>query len=416
MASLDPVTPTTPPTSTASSPTEESPEETSPPQTSPEDMLPDDLLERFRARAAGHDREGTFPHDDLAELRERGYLRAFVPTEQGGAGWGLERVAAAQSRLAAAAPATALAVGMHLVWTGCAAVLAARGDRSLDLVLDDAARGEVFAFGVSEPGNDAVLFDSLTRAEPTGDGGWRFTGVKSSTSLSPVWTRLGVFGRDDTDPEAPVLVHGFVHRDQPGHSSLEDWDTIGMRATQSHSTRLEGVEVPAERVVRVLPVGPSGDPLVFAIFAVFETLVAAVYRGVARRAVELAVESATAGRSHRAGGAPRSHDPLVRWRVADAAVLLQGIEPQVDAVARDVDALVDHGAAWSAIVVGLKTRVTETARAVVDQAVAVAGGASFRSSSELGRLQRDVLAGRFHPSSTDSAHATVATWLLGPDR
>jgi hypothetical protein len=25
-----------------------------------------------------------------------------------------------------------------------------------------------------------------------------------------------------------------------------------------------------------------------------------------------------------------------------------------------------------------------------------------------------VLAGRFHPSSTDSAHATTAAWLLGP--
>jgi len=376
-------------------------------------VLPDDLLERFRARAAGHDREGSFPHDDLAELRERGYLTLFVPEDDAGAGLGLEQVAALQSRLATAAPATALAVGMHLVWTGCAAVLRARGDRSLDLVLADAAAGEVFAFGVSEPGNDLVLQDSTTRAEPTGDGGWRFTGTKTATSLSPVWTRLGVFGRDDTDPAAPQLVHGFVHREQPGWSTLGDWDTIGMRATESHSTRLDGVEVPASRIVRRLPVGPSGDLLVFAVFAVFETLVAAVYRGVARRAVELAVESA-AGRSSLRTGALLSQDPVVRWRVADARMAVDGIEPQVDAVARDVDGLVDHGADWPPLLVGLKTRVTETARAVVDQAVGVVGGGSFRASSELGRLQRDVLASRFHPSSTDSAHATIAARLLGP--
>ena len=204
---------------------------------SPVDLLPDDLLERFRDRAAGHDRENTFPHADLAELRERGYLRAFVPSDRGGAGLGLEQVASLQSRLATAAPATALAVNMHLVWTGCAAVLHARGDDSLDLVLEDSAHDEVFAFGVSEPGNDLVLFDSVTSAVPTGDGGYRFTGTKTSTSLSPAWTRLGVFGRDDSDPAAPALVHGFVHRDQPGHDSLGDWDTIGMRATQSHTTR-----------------------------------------------------------------------------------------------------------------------------------------------------------------------------------
>ena len=105
---------------------------------------------------------------------------------------------------------------------------------------------------------------------------------------------------------------------------------------------------------------------------------------------------------------------MVRWRVADAGLVVDGLEPQVDRVARDVDELVDHGADWPRLVVGLKTRATGTARAVVEQAVTVAGGSSYRASSELGRLQRDVLAGRFHPSNTDSAHATIAAALLGP--
>lgn len=382
--------------------------------TTPEEALPDELLERFRQRAAVSDHENAFPVDDLDELRSRGWLRLFVPEDRGGAGLGLEAVAALQSRLATAAPATALAVGMHLVWTGCAALLHARGDDSLGYVLDEAGRDEIFAFGVSEPGNDLVLFDSVTRAEPDGEGGYRFTGTKIFTSLSPVWTRLGVFGRDDGDPDAPALVHGFLRREDGGHESLGDWDTIGMRATQSHTTRLEQAPVAASRIVRRLAVGPSADPFVFAVFAVFETLVSAVYRGIARRAVELAVESATTRGSRRAGGAPLSDDAIVRWRIADAAIALDGIEPQVDSIARDVDSMVDHGASWFPRVVGLKTRTTETARAVVDQAVSVAGGASYRRSSELGRLQRDVLAGRFHPSSTDSAHATTAAWLLGP--
>jgi hypothetical protein len=44
----------------------------------------------------------------------------------------------------------------------------------------------------------------------------------------------------------------------------------------------------------------------------------------------------------------------------------------------------------------------------------VAGGGGYRSASELSRLQRDVLAGIYHPSDTESVHATVATNLLGP--
>ena len=377
-------------------------------------LLPDAVLARLRERAARHDAEGSFPHDDLDELRGLGWLRLAVPAAAGGADLGLARVAALQARLAEAAPATALAVGMHLVWTGCARVLHDRGDDGLALVLEDAARDELFAFGVSEPGNDLVLLDSVTRAEPLPDGGYRFTGTKTATSLAPAWTHLGVFGRDDSDPDRPALVHGFVHREQPGHASLGDWDALGMRATQSHTTVLDGVEVPAARIVRRLPVGPGPDLLPFGILVVFETLVSAVYLGLARRALQLAVEAARTGRSRAAGGAPRSDDPVVRWRLAEAAIVLDGLEAQVASLAADVDALVDHGADWARLATGLKVRVTAGARAVVDQAVTVAGGASYRSASELGRLQRDVLAGRFHPSSTDSAHATAAASLLGP--
>ncbi|MCU1527026.1 MAG: acyl-CoA dehydrogenase [Frondihabitans sp.] len=380
----------------------------------PSDLLDDELLERFRSRAFGYDADNAFPTEDFEELREIGYLRLAVPQSSGGAGLGIQAIAALQSRLASAAPATALAVNMHLVWTVTAQLLEARGDSSLDLVLDDAARGEVFAFGVSEPGNDLVLFDSVTSAVPTGDSGYRFTGTKIFTSLSPVWTRLGLFGRDDSSEGGPTIVHGFLHRDDGGHESLGDWNTVGMRATQSHTTRLDGAFVPTSRIVRILPVGPSADPLIFGIFAAFETLIAAVYRGIARRALALAVEAAISRTSRRDGGTPLSLDPVVRWRVADAAIDVDGLEPQIEQITQDLDGLVDHGADWFPRLVALKVRATETATRVVDRAFTVAGGSGYRADTELGRLYRDVLAGRFHPSSTDSAHATVATRWLGP--
>ena len=143
----------------------------------PDDVLPAALLERIRGRAAGYDRNNTFFDEDLEELAAAGYLKLFVPASDGGRGLGLEAAAQVQRRLATAAPATALAVNMHLVWTGVAYVLAARGDHSLDFVLQEAARGEIFAFGNSEAGNDSVLFDSLTVATPLTGGGYSFTGT-----------------------------------------------------------------------------------------------------------------------------------------------------------------------------------------------------------------------------------------------
>lgn len=376
-------------------------------------ILNAELLARIHDRAAGYDRENAFFAEDLEELAAAGYLRALVPIEFGGFGLSLTEVAHEQIRLAAAAPATALAVNMHLVWTGVARTLHDRGDDSLEFVLRDAAAGEVFAFAISETGNDLVLFGSTTDARPQPDGGYAFTGTKIFTSLSPAWTRLGLFGLDTVSDDAPKLVHAVVSRAADGITILSDWDTIGMRASQSNSTRLNSVIAPADRVFRRLDPGPSADPLIFAIFANFEILLSSVYIGIGQRALELAVASATGKTSLRTGLAG-DQNPNTRWKIADAALAQDALLPQLDSLAADVDARVDRGDQWFRALVGLKSRSTRTARYVVDQAIAVTGGSAFSSSSELGRLYRDVLAGGFHPSNEDSVHSTIATALLGP--
>ncbi|UVJ37725.1 acyl-CoA dehydrogenase family protein [Arthrobacter sp. CJ23] len=381
----------------------------------PEEILPDELLERIRGRAAGYDQDNSFFHEDLAELAAAGYLKVFVPVPDGGLGLGLEAAAALQRRLATAAPATALAVNMHLVWTGVAHVLAARGDDSLGFVLKEAGQGEVFAFGISEAGNDSMLFDSGTTAAPQDDGGYSFTGRKIFTSLSPGWSRLGIFGKDAAARNGDgELVFGFIERATPGHETLTDWNTLGMRASQSNTTLLQGAMVPAERIFRKLPVGPNQDPLIFAIFACFETLLAAVYTGIGERAFTLAVEAAKRRSSAKYGGRSYAQDPDIRWKIAGAAMAMDGIQPQLASIAHDVDALVDHGPQWFPKLVGLKIRATENARAVVDTAIRVSGGSSYFRGSELERLYRDVLAGIFHPSNEESAHSTVANAWLGP--
>ncbi len=104
-----------------------------------------------------------------------------------------------------------------------------------------------------------MLLGSRTEARPDERGGYTFHGRKIFTSNSPAWTRLGVLGLDTLSADAPRLVHAFVPRDA-GVQVLDDWDTMGMRASQSRSTVLDGAFAPAERVVRRLPPGPTLDP------------------------------------------------------------------------------------------------------------------------------------------------------------
>jgi len=378
----------------------------------PARYLPDDLLARIRERAVVHDRENTFPRDDLDELRATGYLGILVPAELGGAGLSLAEASLLQQRLAGAAPATALAVNMHLVWTGVAKVLLDRGIDDLAFVQRGAAAGEVFAFGISEAGNDLVLFGSDTEARPDGEGGYTFTGTKIFTSLSPVWNHLGVHGLDETSPDGPKMVFAFLDRSDE-IVTHDDWDTLGMRGTQSRTTELRGAHAPADRVVRRLDPGPQPDPLVFGIFAVFEILLASVYTGIARRALDLAVEAATSRRSKKTG-TTYANDPDIRWRIAEMALAYDALPPQLAELASDVDTLTDHGGRWFTLLSGVKYRAVATAKAVVDDAILVGGGSAYFSRNELSRLYRDVLAGMFHPSDSESAHATAAAAWLGP--
>jgi len=115
----------------------------------------------------------------------------------------------------------------------------------------------VFAAGHGEAGNDLPLLLSSSKAERV-EGGWEITGHKIFGSLSPVWTYLGLHAMDTSNPEAPQIVHAFLHRDTPRYRIEETWDTLGMRATASNDTILDRTFIPDEAVSLVCPAGLAG--------------------------------------------------------------------------------------------------------------------------------------------------------------
>jgi len=150
-----------------------------------------------------------------------------------------------------------------------------------------------------------------------------------------------------------------------------------------------------------------------AIFQNFLLLVSSVYAGIADRALELAVEAATEKKSALAGGTAHGEDPDIRWRAADAAIGLDALAPQLETYASWVDQKMAKPEGWFRLLSGVKHQSVETSRRVVDQAMRIVGGSGYRNSHELSRLQRDVLAGIYHPSDTEAVHHTVAFDLFG---
>src|SRR3712207_1058824 len=290
-------------------------------------ILSESLIDRCGQRAPVYDRENRFFQEDFEELRDAGYLVAAVPTELGGHGLSLAEVCREQRRLAYRAPATALAINMHLYWTGIAADLYRLGDPSLTWLLEEAANGEVFAAGHAEIGNDLPALLSTATAERV-DGGYRISGRKMFGSLTPVWTRLGVHAMDASDPPQPMIVHAFVPRDAEGYEIKETWDTLGMRATRSDDTVLNGVFVPDKYIARRVPAGGL-DPFIGALFAWALLNFGNVYYAIALRARDLAVASARK-KTSLAVSRTMAYHPEVQHQAAEMTLAIDAVGPHLE--------------------------------------------------------------------------------------
>ncbi len=375
-------------------------------------VLSDELLRSFHERAPVYDRENRFFSEDFEDLRKTGYLKMAVPRKHGGLGMTLAESARETRRLAYYAPATALAVNMHTYWCGVASEVQKSGDGSCDWILEAAGKGEILAAGHAESGHDLPVLLSTTRAERV-DGGYKFTGKKSFGSLSPVWTLLGIHGMDTADPKAPRIVHGFLARGAKGYRIDPVWDVLGMRATQSDDTILEGAFVPDSHIARVVAPGAAGvDVFVLSIFAWALIGFANIYYALGRRALDITVESLKK-RTSLAVSTSMAHHPAMQHGLAEMVMELEAIEPLIERVAQDWSTGVDHGGAWPSKIVTAKYRAVEGAWKVVDTALELSGGFGMFKKSELERLFRDARAGRFHPANSALTHEFVAKTALG---
>lgn len=375
-------------------------------------VLPEALIDRCGERAAAYDRENRFFVEDFEELRAAGYLKINVPEDLGGRGLSLAEVCREQRRLAYRAPATALAVNMHLYWVGVAADLRKRGDSSLEWLLREAARGEVFAAGHGETGNDLPLFLSTAKAERV-DGGYRVRGHKMFGSLAPVWTRLGLHAMDTADARGPQVIHAFMPRETKDYSIKATWDTLGMRATRSDDTILDGAFVPDRYIARVVPAG-TADLFVLSIFGWAEPTFGSIYLGLAERARDVAA-AGVKKRTSLALTRSMAYHPEVQRCFSEMQLAIEGASAQVERVAEEWSNGVDHGMHWPMKLVAAKHNAVEAAKKVVDLAMAVSGGAGMFKTSELERLYRDARCGGFHPANTILVHEIVGKTVLGID-
>jgi acyl-CoA dehydrogenase len=333
----------------------------------------------FAARAARHDAEDTFVADNYAELRARRVFSAGVPVELGGGGASQAELAAALRVMATFCSSTALALSMHTHQVLIAAWRWGREPAPLEVFLRRVAAEELVL--ASSGGSDWVAGSGT--AEKV-DGGYRITGRKVFSSGVPGADLLMTMAIHDDPKEGPTVLHFAIPLKAPGVKVQDTWRTLGMRATGSHDTVLDGVFVPESAVSLRRPAGRWSLPM-HVTAAIALPIIYSVYVGIAEAARELALEAA----------AKRHDDPTTQGLVGEMENELTAAQL---ALAHMLGAgeLGPMGAETTGRVLVGRTLVARAVIKTVERAMEVAGGAGFYRGLGLERLFRDVQGARYH--------------------
>ena len=98
-----------------------------------------------------------------------------------------------------------------------------------------------------------------------------------------------------------------------------------------------------------------------------------IYYGLARRALDLTIDTVKSKRSI-ALTRPMAYHAELQHRVAQMGLAFESIGPHLDRIAEDWSNGVDHGAAWPAKIFAAKFHAVEESWRIVDLALEVAGG------------------------------------------
>lgn len=353
----------------------------------------------FSERAARYDRDDVFAVDNYAALRESGYFAMAVPSELGGGGASYEEVCQVLFEFGRCCASTALALSMHTHLVA-ANVWKYRHDKpDAEPLLRKVAQQQLVL--VSTGATDWIDSNGSARRV---EGGYRVTARKAFASGCPGADVLVTSIACQDEAEGPKVLHFSLPIKAPGVRLEDDWHTLGMRATGSHTVVLEDAFVPDAAVGLVRPRG-QWHAVWNVVLGVAPAIYVSPYVGLAQAAVEHAMERAKArevpGLASAVGELENARTAaLLAWRDMLRVCGEYDFEPSLDLVSAQLVR---------------KTLAVEAARRAVELAVEVAGSIGFFQISPIERAWRDVQASQFHPLPRRRQIEFTGRVLLGRD-
>ncbi len=334
--------------------------------------------EKIAPRAAGHDAEGTYPADNIADMNALGMNAMFVPEALGGLGLSYAVYLASVREISKACASTGIiwATTFH----GMKPVMDFGSDDLKARVMGRVAEGAIGALCITEPtaGSDATGMKTRFRADGNEiviDGG------KTFISNGDIADFLLVFGKwDGIDDDKKAISALVLERGTPGFEALAKERKMGHRAAPTCGLAFDGCRVPMTNLL-----GEPGDGLRILLASLNKSRpsVAAHALGIARGAFEDAVAYIN---ERRQSGRRIVEFQGIQFLLADLATDLVLTEEWLWRVARMVDGGAEDFGVEASM---LKMRASDIAMKIATEAVQLHGGYGYIQDFRAERLMRD---------------------------
>ena len=376
----------------------------------------DELAQHFADRADRYDRSGSFPFENVRELRDAGLPCLTVPREYGGAGASLSEMTAVLQRLAHGDGSTALGLAMHVHILGHLSENRVWPAQAFEHLCNEAVtNGALVNSAASEPEMGSPSRGGLPSTTATAvEGGfiinWRKRWITFAPALNYFLTSATVMGGGESRDEVPSAGVFAIASGSPGVELIDNWgDGLSLRASGSCDVAFHDVFVPASWHVEMRRPGEQRGPALPPAWSA--CAFAAVYLGIGE-AAQTAFAAYAKRRIPSALGKPIAELPTMQRAIGQMDVTLRAARAVLYATAERWQKQPEQRADMAADIATLKYLCTNASIAVTELAMRSAGANGLDRQLPLERLFRDAHAGLMHPPQDDLALELIGREVL----
>lgn len=352
----------------------------------------------FQAREPELDARGSFPFENIKDLKKMNYHNLTLPKEFGGQGFGLYEYVLAQETIAEGSGATALSIGWHVGIVLEYAENRHWHTKSAEWLMAEIAKGALINTAATEANAGSPARGALPRTSAVSDGDhYIINGEKTYTSMAPALDYIFVTAAAENDEVITVI----IPRHAEGVSIDETWDMLAMRGTASHTLVLNDVRIPKSYILKPAGMAAAKGWLLH---------IPACYIGIAAAARAYAVEFA-ANYTPASLGKPIAETPAIQQTIGEMELELSTARHLLYGTAERYGLARNKGEMDEALNI-TKIAVTQAAMGIVDKAMKIVGSRALSEDNPMHRHYLNVRAGLYNPPMEDMVKGQLAVQAI----